>query len=290
MPLEGLPEDIAGNAALGGFENLEGLARGYLDVSSQVDPAKWKERLPDDLKADPSLTFNSVEDLARGFVATKGVVGRKRAMPGDDATESEWDAYYQDIGRPEKPEQYELGKPAEFPKQYYSADLEGAYRTLAHKYGLTPKQAKGIYEGYMKTSQEMVAALLKAEADAKGQAEADLRKEWGSSYEEKLAAAKLVIQAIGGKDPHVAESLARKDPVWNHPALARFLANIGLAMRESDLIKGAPGAMKGTLQEEANRLMRSEAYLNDMHADHKATVKRVSEIYSAIHGTGKEEE
>ncbi len=289
-----MPEEAAAAAAAAAGNGSGSAGDGEAAAAAAAASAatgSWLDDLPDDLKGDQSLTqFKSKEDLARSYIATKGLVGRKRAMPADNASESEWESYYADIGRPAEAGGYELAPPAEFPKELYSEELEQNYRTLAHQVGLTPKQAKVIYDGYLKANQEMIAGMVAAETAAKAKVNQELKQEWGDQYDEKLANANLVIQAVGGKDTIVAKSLADKDPIWNHPALARFLAAIGEQMRESEFVRGGGGGGKPALTEEARTLMSSEAYLKRDHADHQRTVSRVKEIYSILHpDTGVEE-
>lgn len=282
MALEGLPQDLAGNAALVGIDNLEGLARAHVDLVGQSAPDNWRAGLAEDIREDGGLSkFKNTEDLARSYKNLEGLVGRKRAMPDENAPDSEWDSFWRDMGRPEAPDKYELQPPADFPKEMYSPELEQGFRGLAHQAGLNQKQTAAIYNGFIKMQQEMIAQMVQSEARAKTETEQALRQEWGDQYDGRIADANAVIQKVGGNDPQVAESLARKDPVWSHPALIRFLSNIGGAMKDSALYKGEADRTPA-LQEEVNRLMSSEAYMTPGHKDRSATVAKVNALYAQM--------
>ena len=125
MPIEGFTDPVlATNEAISQFNSLDEFGKSYLDLQTQSDPSKWRDRLPedlrsddlpgtiedlvksykaggrpqtwedlrnslpDDLKADPSLSFKDFESLVRSWKETKGLVGRKRALPGETSGEA----------------------------------------------------------------------------------------------------------------------------------------------------------------------------------------------------------
>jgi hypothetical protein len=282
MPIEGLPAELAGNKTLSSFNDVGSLAQAHLDLVGRSNPENWRAELPEDIREDASLSqFKSREELARGYINTKKLVGNKRAMPGEGATETEWNQFYADLGRPEAPEAYELKAPDDFPKELYSPELEQSFKALAHKAGLNQKQVAEIYNGFVGQQLNIIKQMAANEAAAKAENDKALRTEWGTQYDAKLAAANKVIQAVGGNDPYVAQSIAAKDPVWNHPALARFLAHIGEAMGESDLIGGDP-QQNASLQEQAQSLMQSEAYTNRKHPENAAVREKVKALYARM--------
>jgi len=240
------------------------------DAGDQGTRPTWREGLPEDLRDDPSLVkFENQEDVYRSYVNLQGLVGRKRALPADDAPKEDWDAFYGDLGRPETPESYELAKPSDIPKEYYREDLATDFRSWAHDAGLNQKQAGLIYSKYLEKSTAELKQGLVAIETFKKDSEAELKKEWGESYQVNLDLANRVIRECG--DDKVRSSLEAGDPLWNNPNLARFLVKIGQSMSESSFVKGA-GAQSGDIDSKLADLARNPALLDEKHPDHKATV------------------
>jgi len=232
--------------------------------------SSWREGLPEDLRGNPSLAkFENPEDVYRSYVNLQGLVGRKRAMPAEDAPKAEWDAFYSDMGRPETPESYQLPKPVDIPEEYYRDDLATEFRTWAHEAGLNQKQVEVIYGKYLEKSKAEIEGGLAAIENARKDAETELRKEWGESYQTNLDLANRVIRECG--DDKVRASLEAGDPIWNNPNLARFLAKIGQSMSESSFVKGT-GADSGDLEAKLADIARNPALLDSKHPDHQAVV------------------
>ena len=116
----------------------------------------WRAALPEDIRSEPSLKdIKDLTGLAKGYVHAQKLVGMDRskllAVPGEDAPEDAWNEFYDKIGRPKAPTDYRL--PVEEVKfengVQRSEAAEKWLQETAHKYGLTPKQAAGMYKDYM---------------------------------------------------------------------------------------------------------------------------------------------
>lgn len=101
----------------------------------------WLEGLGD-LGKDPSLQmFKEPSALAKSWVNAQKMIGAdKVVIPGKEATEQDWEAFYNKIGRPEAPDKYEV-------KDKDGKDmLDAAFKTIAHKNGLTANQVKALVQ------------------------------------------------------------------------------------------------------------------------------------------------
>lgn len=288
MPLEGLPADLAGNEALSSFENVEALARGYVDVQARSDPSKWRDSLPDDLKGNPGISkYQSLEELARGHVNANDLIGRKRAMPGDDATPTEWEQYYTDRGRPESADKYTFARPEDFPQEIWSPELEKSYRELAFKYGLNQKEMEGLGKEFVGAQANLIKQIVANETAQREQVVKELKGKWGDKYDERIKDADLLLKNIADRNPKVAEALVKKDPVFSHPALVELMVELGQAFKDSDFVTGGVH-LSPALQEERARLMGTEAYQTTTHPDHLAVVAKVKMLYAQIHPASKD--
>lgn len=240
----------------------------------------WRDTLDEDIRSEKSLeTFKTVKDIARSFVNTKRMVGKdKIAIPGKNATEGEWNAYYDAVGRPKTPEDYQLPVPEEM-KDYYDPELIKEARGLFHKMGFNQKQADALWMFEQKRLLAGVKQLADEEIKEKEDAENALRDKWGNAYDERLHLANRMIAENVTDDQQKEKVL---ETIGNNPYVADFLANIAKKFIEHKVITDVPLPGQTTpddLQLKINTEMRTDAYMNANNPDHKLAVARVQRMF-----------
>lgn len=153
----------------------------------------WRAGLPDELKQNADLAnFKTVGDFAKHALEVQGKVGElegklKDAIPKlpDDATDEDRAHYYDALGRPAKPEEYEFdGEDKNAP------EWTGLWKNEFHKLGLTKAQGKALTAAFNKVGQD----YIKKDADARSAelttAEQKLRSELGDKYDTSVELAK----------------------------------------------------------------------------------------------------
>ena len=89
------------------------------------------------LKDNPSLkVFNSPEMLAKAYVDTKAMVGKKVTAPTDSSTPEEIAAWRKLVGAPNDPNEYGDLKPKDIPDELWDAGLSDKAKAIALKYHL----------------------------------------------------------------------------------------------------------------------------------------------------------
>lgn len=278
---------------------------------NQGAAASWRDSLPEDIRGDKSLAdIADVPALAKSFVNSQRLIGRSVRIPGTDAGKDDldafytklaqvpgvtrlpadedkagWDAFYAKLGRPAKADDYKFERPGELPKGVsYNEAAEKGFRELAHSIGLTGNQAKALH------AWQMSETLGKADAMAKAADEAAvaLKKEWGASYNQRMAAARGVIRQYGG--PELAAELDAG--LGNNPMLARMLSKIGAELIEDGLVQGDGGSLVPTVSELKEKIAeirnnREHPYHDPKKAGHREAVDRVNEMYRLIDEAGK---
>ncbi|ARS27618.1 hypothetical protein [Sphingomonas sp. KC8] len=80
----------------------------------------WRTGLPAELGSDPALkAFENVEGLARSFIDTKKLVGLdKLVLPKDETDTAGWAAVWDRLGRPAEATAYEIAVPDGMPTEY----------------------------------------------------------------------------------------------------------------------------------------------------------------------------
>jgi hypothetical protein len=106
-------------------------------------------------------------------------------LPKEDADAEEWGAVYNRLGRPEEASGYEFKGP-EVPEG--GIDLTPDLANWAHEAGLSKKQAQSIYEKYNGRLAEVSEEFQTQRAEQASSDEQALRKEWGTAWEENIAA------------------------------------------------------------------------------------------------------
>ncbi len=234
----------------------------------------WLSSLPDELKTNPSLTkFKEPVEVFRSYVSLEKKIGEKGIIkPKDDAPLEEWNKYYADLGRPETPDAYEIGRPEGLPDEFpYSEELEGQFKKWAHEAGLTAKQTKELFNKYIQLNISEYEKASKIIGEAKGKAEEVLRSEWGDNYDTNLELARKARRQFA--PDHGPEWEQLEFGLGNNPTMVKMFTNIGARMSEGELVKGE--TIVNTVEQERTTLMNHPAYMDSNHPEHTIIVDKV---------------
>lgn len=251
----------------------------------------WRESIPEELRGDPAIkNFKDVEDLARGFLETKKLIGQKGlSRPEDKAGEEEWDAFYKALGRPDAPEGYDLQMPADekVPKGVYvSETLHTGFLSLAHQIGLMPGQAAVLQEGFMKLLGMEAENLEATENTSFETAVTALKDEWVNDFEKNRELARRAAATVFAKDG-MAELV--KYGFDNNPVFIKKMFELAQGMDEERLAAGS-GAAGGEMsaQEAQKRIDEIKAdtkgpyWSTKASPEHRNAVEEVEKLEGYI--------
>ena len=254
---------------------------GEQQLDAQVD---WKESLPEDLKNDPSLlTVKDVPGLAKSYIHAQKMIGSdKLALPGKNASEEEWGAVYEKLGKPAEAKAYE----SDFGDLPIPEENVNNFKEAAHKLGLNQTQFAGLttwYKDLIKTQIEDI----NVDADAKrAESEATLRKEFGKTYDAKLKSAIRVFETYGDKQ-FLDMDLKDGTKLGNHPAFIKLMSNIADTISEDKIATGERGGEFFTPAEAKRKIAEltapGTAYWNRKDAGHEEVVKEVADLQEMVH-------
>ena len=248
--------------------------------------AGWIDALvPEDLRhlGDYKPILN-VAQLAKEFGHAKTLIGRqgKGIMPlAKDAGPTEKAAYYEALGRPKTPDDYQIVAP-EGMEEVFSPDALKDSMQVMHDLGLTQEQAQGMVANDAKRVQDAMTARDAAQKAAYDEGVKTLKAEWGDAYEQKMHQADSVIaQAVPadkkdellerwGNDLDLVRALSKMGELLLEDTMAdaggagqRAMTPEELDNKANDLI-ATPGYLDGRLPEAAReRLRREIAALQD---------------------------
>ena len=244
----------------------------------QVD---FQSLIPEDYKEEKSLqNFSNMDDFVKSYLHSQKLVGAdKIPVPNKMATDDDWKAVYDRLGRPETPEGYKYNLPKE--TKLEESTLK-AFSEEAHKLGLLPKQAEGIINYYNSIAEQTEQAATVNEEAARAEAEVELRKEYGPAYDLKIAQARNLATNTFGQDFLRDTKLADGSVLGNHPQVVRAFANLASQMSEDGIVQGeATSAM--TVKEidgEIESLTQpGSAYWDKTHINHRKAVGEVQRLY-----------
>lgn len=260
--------------------------------------ANWREMIPAELAQDPSLaSIKDFPSLVKGYISAQSMIGAEKiALPaGKNDTPEYWSQVFDKLGRPKDPDGYQVKLPAKekIPEGIeINEDRLKGFKTLAHEVGLLPGQVQKLIDWHMgevlKDFQGFTAGAEKAyEAGV-----AAMRERFGAKADEMVDVANRVLKTFGGS-PEEISLIAEK--YGNDPLITGLLAQIGVSMRESSLVRGerpsfdlnandAKLRKQDILSNKQNPL--NEAYFNKRHPRHDEAVKEVMRLNEVLSSGG----
>lgn len=256
----------------------EGLAApSIVDEHGNFTPT-WREALPEAIRDEPSLkTVTTVGGLAKSFVDTKKMVGMdKIAVPNENSTEADWDAFYVAAGRPITAADYNFQRPADYPEELYSQDLAVEAQDLFHKIGLNQTQANALLAWNLEKSLK-ARTTAQTDYDAMQQeVESGLYAKWGNAKAQKMHLGKIAVEQGTEGDVELQERLTGK--FFNDPDFIEFAANVGGKFAEHSPVEAVMIPTPADIDEQIAELMKTAAYRGGhgiSAAEHTAMVNKV---------------
>ena len=245
----------------------------------ETKEVNWKDSLPEDLKNEKALeSIQDIPGLAKSFIHAQKMVGTdKISIPNKHATDDDWNDVYSKLGRPSKPEDYEIQINS---NSSVDTDALNGFKEAAHKYGLLPKQAEGIINFYDDMTQNYMRDLDAKAEQGRMHAEKSLKEEWGPAYDSK-------VKSVGGvvtkylNDDFAHMTLSDGTKVGDHPDFIRAFANIASDLGEDKLVTSTgPQYMTPKEIDKQLRELQAEgsAYWKKNHPNHDAAVQEVQDL------------
>ena len=247
---------------------------------AEVPKVDFKTLIPDAYKDEKALqNFQDMDGFVKSYLHSQKLVGSdKIPIPNKYATDEDWNAVYEKLGKPTSPDGYEynLGKETKLDENSLKA-----FSAEAHKLGLLPKQAQGIIKYY-----NDLAGVSETEANNKAEAgrteaEKNLRKEFGSTYNDRITAAKKLATSTLGNEFLNSTLLQDGSKLGDNPTVVKAFADLAAQMSEDNIVKGeAPAYMSN---KEINRQIAvlqqpGSAYWDKKNPNHSEAVQEVQEL------------
>lgn len=170
---------------------------------------------------------------------------------------------------PKSVDEYKLER-ADFDFEEFKADESNKeFLTEAHKHGITNKQLDFLLSEYDKRAVNLVSNSSQIDTDTTVQT---LQSDWGQDYEKNIFNAVKAARACGITDEQINNPL-----IGNNVAFIKMAAYFGSQMTEDKPVSnGTP------VNVDIQSLMRSEAFFNPKHPDHKSVKAQIDSYYDSL--------
>lgn len=246
------------------------------------DTPEWLQGISEDLRANPTLIkFNDVEGLAKSYINAQNLIGRdKIVMP---ETDDDWSGVFDRLGRPGTGDEYNLAKPELPEGMQMSEEVSKAFRETAHKLGLSDKQAAGLFGWYWENVKAQHADIQKKGELSREEATATLRTEYGEAFERKVVAGERALDEFGSEEliEHLKSTGLNNDPrmIRFLTNVGEKMMEDG-ALKGAG---GGTGQTPEEIQDEINTLMAKPAYTNSKDIEHASLVRQVMNLRKRLH-------
>ena len=245
-------------------------------LTAETVATDWKASLSEEIRADKSLeNIKDIEGLAKSYVHAQKLVGAdKIPVPNKFATDKDWDAVYQKLGRPENPSGYKYDLPED---QSINQEALKNFSDQAHKLGLLPTQANGVVKFYNELTASSLQEQETTAVTARENSTKELKQEWGQAYDQKINQASNLAKSVGASELFDA-NLADGTKLGDHPVMIKAFAELASKMGE-DSITQSSGPIYQTpaqIEKEIGNLKQvGSAYWDKNHPNHRVAVEEV---------------
>jgi hypothetical protein len=253
----------------------------------------FRESLGDVGKDKALEPIKDFHGLAKSFVDSQKMIGRGIYLPKENATPEEKTKAANEITEklrkagiletpPDSPEKYQINLPEkDFQGQPFEVNqpLLDSFRGVAHKLGVSPKVAQGLFDWYLNFQAEAEAGDEKAFEEMKS----GLKKEWGGLYTRNMEAARRAVFKYVGED---GDSVISSLPPQIGFKLVKAFSQIGDGLLEDDIVTGNLAGVPSVddVQKKISTMMNDKKHpLNDAsHPGHKVAVQEYNKLNDTL--------
>jgi len=239
----------------------------------------WQNKLPDDQFGDVKATlanYKTFPALAKALKESKTMAMSKlegyTKLPTDKSTPEERQAFFKQLGVPEKLEGYGFKAPEGDLAKYFDPAKASAFAEMAHKLNIPAEAASEIIKWNLQTVAAENAAIESEGAKAIQERETKLKEVWGANYDANMIEVERVMRTVG---------VPMDELLLTSPELSIGLATLAKRLGEDALVSrdavrnniSQPNLAKDIQTNPSNP--DYAAYRDPSHPRHKEVVERV---------------
>lgn len=243
----------------------------------------WLNDLSDEYRTHPKISqFKSVEDMAKSYMNMEKSFGNRVPMPSEDWDESQYNDFYNKLGRPESPDGYEFGKAEGLPEDFeINEQFMKDFANTAHQSGMTKAQAQKAWNMLQQKTYESQKNAYDSYQQSLKERNDALKQEWGGEYDSNIAAAKKLMNLAGEE---WIEYL-KKSGLGQEPEFIKVSAKLGKMIGEDNIkpTKQSSATVTPAQADEQISKIWSENHdilMDKMHPERPALMKKLHELNS----------
>lgn len=246
-----------------------------------------QDMLPEHLREDTILgRYDTLESLSEAFInQRKTLSGKGLAVPAEDATQEEWNAFYSNVGRPDSIDGYNWESPVnEQGEPLINIEDQGAFNDILQGFwdkGATPEQVNYALDLYANMQNQSSQELAQYVATQKTEAIQTLENEWGDQFISNMDTVNAVVAKFG-----LQQDLHEMGAANNLKMIKLFHAIAPLALESSIKGDGTNNSLGGahSFNAELAALEKHPAYNDAGHPEHRAVMEKRSALYKTRYG------
>lgn len=190
--------------------------------------------------------WDNLDAVVHSYQNLESILGNERAgrtvvLPRDADDAAAYSEIYDRLGRPERPDGYELDRNGAAADE----QMLGWYRQVAHEAGLSSRQASALFDAWGKMASSRIEIMdRQARADRDEAVEA-LRDKWGMRFDVRMASAERAARRFGG------DHLPALEQALGYAPMRELFARVGDALGEDEPPAGDGRSVFGLSPEEA---------------------------------------
>lgn len=210
--------------------------------------------------------FRRPEALAKSYANLE----RLRGYPGA-ADPARMAAFRQAVGLPATAEEFSLTRPQDTPDAIWDDALAASLARVAYEHGVPAPAMSALCEHYAREGRAALQAAAAEQEQAIAAAEAELRDDWGRSFEPNMQAVGSVLKTLGERAGINVAALMENPALRADADFARLMLAAASLAEEAPLHSGSP--VNG--RDEAYRIAHDpthplhEAYMRTSHPRHQ---------------------
>jgi hypothetical protein len=269
----------------------------------ETQPTDFKSLLSENLREDPSIQkFKDLDSMAKSYIESQKYISQSLSIPTGDAsdeqindfyqkldtvpgvikvpqTDDEWGKFYNELGRPQTPDEYQLNVPEGVP---LDPELLHNYAETAWQAGLNHNQFNALVQTNLQKTQAEQQRIM----ERREQAAQALQGDWGDQLPNKIQAAKAAAEQLAGdKYRDAYEELINSD-IGNNPIVAKALSMSWEVLQENSTNPNIGRSMSGGMTPEEALQRIGEIRSNPDHPYHKSepnAVKYMEKLYKSAY-------
>ena len=223
--------DAAGTQALSGqqFTNGDQQTNGQTGQTGN----QWYSQLSEETRGFVQTKgWQSPDDVVQSYTNLEKLLGADKAgrgviMPKEDSAPEEWGKFYDRLGRPKSPDEYNLPVP-----QGDTGQFAKVAANKFHELGITAKQAQSLAEWWNSQSQEMQSSQVNQQAQNSEMEMQVLQSEWGKEFDANIEAARRATRQFGVEE----STLEKIESAVGTREMLKLFANIGKGLNEDSFV------------------------------------------------------